>query len=362
MEEYHVSVEVDHSRLVPVASLGVGNAGSIELTTIAPHQRRAVINVYAESEQEKTPLKTFDVDRVPKVYGRSPRLELHVRVDRLKRIHLHLDVEGRRYESTVLPGGGMVSGTSMVPATAAAVVLLALLVGAYFIWSGAGALGPATEEQAEGTQESAIAREDNGGDAGSEGARAEAGAGSGAGSEAESDTESASDREATAAADSSAQDEAAETAEEAEDGRSGEATAQPSDEEAAEAGAGEQGAEREEAAVTPEQTEWTVYFGPDSAELTGDAREALREIADTLRRAEGSLRLEGHCALFGTEQGRERLSRARAQTVRQFLLQEGLSLAEDSRVEAAAGREPVTEDPDRQQRNRRVELSFEPAQ
>ena len=361
MEEYHVSVEVDHSRLVPVASLGVGNAGSIELTTIAPHQRRAVINVFAESEREKTPLKTFDVDRVPKVYGRSPRLELHVRVDRLKRIHLHLDVEGKRYESTVLPGGGMVSGTSMVPATAAALVLVALLVGAYFIWSGAGALGPDSQEQAEGTQESAIAREDNGGAAGSEDARA----GSEAESDTESDTESASDREATAAADSSTQEEAAETSEEpaasSEDAQS-EAGGTAAGAEAAEAGAGHQGAESEEAAVTPEQTEWTVYFGPDSAELTGDAREALREIAGTLRRADGSLMLEGHCALFGTEQGRERLSRARAQTVRRFLLQEGLSLAEDGRVEAAAGREPVTEDPDRQELNRRVELSFEPAQ
>jgi outer membrane protein OmpA-like peptidoglycan-associated protein len=359
MEEYHVSVEVDHSRLVPVASLGVGNAGSIELTTIAPYQRRAVINVYAESEREKTPLKTFDVDRVPKVYGRSPRLELHVRVDRLKRIHLNLDVEGTRYESTVLPGGGMVSGTSMVPAAAAALVLVALLVGAYFIWSGAGALGPASPEQAERTEESAIAREDTGGTAtaGSEEARAD--------SEAESDTESASNREATAAADRSAQEQAAEKSEEAaeaEDGRSGEAAAQTSDEEATEAGADERDAESEEAAVTPQQTEWTVYFGPDSAELTGDAREALKEIAGTLRRAEGSLMLEGHCALFGTEQGRERLSRARAQTVRRFLLQEGLSLADDSRIEAAAGREPVTEDPDRQQLNRRVELSFESAQ
>jgi outer membrane protein OmpA-like peptidoglycan-associated protein len=326
-----------------------------------------VINVYAESEREKTPLKTFDVDRVPKVYGRSPRLELHVRVDRLKRIHLHLDVEGKRYESTVLPGGGMVSGTSMVPATAAALVLVALLVGAYFIWSGAGALGPASQEQAEGTQESAIAREDNGGAAGSEDARADSEAESDTESDTEpdteSDTESVSDREATAAADSSAQEGAAEPAEEAaassEDGQ-GDDGGTAAAAEAAEAGADEQDAESEEAAVTPEQTEWTVYFGPDSAELTGDAREALREIAGTLRRAEGSLILEGHCALFGTEQGRERLSRARAQTVRQFLLQEDLSLAEDSRVEAAAGREPVTEDPGRQQLNRRVELSFEP--
>ncbi|MFP4205665.1 MAG: OmpA family protein, partial [Spirochaetaceae bacterium] len=133
----------------------------------------------------------------------------------------------------------------------------------------------------------------------------------------------------------------------------------------------EEGAEPEPAdpePATPSPREWTVYFRPDSPELTEPTREELAGIAEELAAAEETAEsnterevdIVGHTALAGTEQGRYGLSRERARNVYEYLLSEGWEPAGEVAVRGVGGEEPVTRDPDEQQRNRRVEISLRP--
>jgi outer membrane protein OmpA-like peptidoglycan-associated protein len=109
----------------------------------------------------------------------------------------------------------------------------------------------------------------------------------------------------------------------------------------------------------PPQREYAVYFEPDETELTEPAREELREIAGVLQRfPEAQVRIVGHTALFGTEEGRIEISRGRAQNVFQFLRREGWEPEAEPTVAWEASTDPVTLDREEQQLNRRVEIEI----
>jgi outer membrane protein OmpA-like peptidoglycan-associated protein len=102
-----------------------------------------------------------------------------------------------------------------------------------------------------------------------------------------------------------------------------------------------------------------VYFPPDSAELTAPAKAELDAILHVLSRNAGKpVAIVGHCALFGTEQGRIELSEARARHVRRYLLDAGWQPAKDPATRGVGAAEPLTREPDGQAKNRRVELRF----
>jgi outer membrane protein OmpA-like peptidoglycan-associated protein len=101
----------------------------------------------------------------------------------------------------------------------------------------------------------------------------------------------------------------------------------------------------------------TVYFAAESALLTAQARTILDEVATRLIESPpASIRIAGHCALFGSERGRIALSRLRAEAVRDYLLGRGWRPESAPLIEALAGERPVTTDPRAQDLNRRVEI------
>lgn len=101
----------------------------------------------------------------------------------------------------------------------------------------------------------------------------------------------------------------------------------------------------------------TVFFDPDSAFLDAEAIVVLDETLESLPDSP-LLRVEGHCAAFGTEEGRIRLSRRRARAVADYLQSR---LGENVRIETEGFGvdRPVTEDPLRQNLNRRAEILIE---
>ena len=101
----------------------------------------------------------------------------------------------------------------------------------------------------------------------------------------------------------------------------------------------------------------TVFFAPDSAFLDADAVALLDETVESLPDSP-LLRVEGHCAAFGTEEGRIRLSRRRARAVADYLKSR---LGENVRIETEGFGvdRPVTEDPLLQNLNRRAEIQIE---
>lgn len=100
----------------------------------------------------------------------------------------------------------------------------------------------------------------------------------------------------------------------------------------------------------------TIYFGPDSSELTPEAREQLSRIAGHLSDYRGPVSISGHCASYGTESGRMDLSHRRAEAVYTYLRRQGWEPEEPPRVDGYGSTMPAVDEEDRQHLNRRVEI------
>jgi len=113
------------------------------------------------------------------------------------------------------------------------------------------------------------------------------------------------------------------------------------------------------------QPQWTfekevVYFEPRRAVLIPEAKQELDRILISLNKIpDSNVTISGHCALFGTEQGRYILSVIRAQRVYNYLRQCGWNPEKKPRIEGLGGKQSVTEDTDMQRLNRRVEINIE---
>lgn len=102
-----------------------------------------------------------------------------------------------------------------------------------------------------------------------------------------------------------------------------------------------------------------VTFLPDSPILTSQAKAVLNAIP--LSSPEGSLTLlliRGHCALWGSEEGRLKLSIRRAEAVTDFLRRRGAQVVRETVITGVGATMPLTRDPDRQEINRRVEIKI----
>jgi peptidoglycan-associated lipoprotein len=69
----------------------------------------------------------------------------------------------------------------------------------------------------------------------------------------------------------------------------------------------------------------TVYFDFDRAEIRGDARPVLRANGEALRRASASVVIEGHTDERGSEEYNLALGESRAQSVKKYLTNLGVS-------------------------------------
>jgi outer membrane protein OmpA-like peptidoglycan-associated protein len=104
----------------------------------------------------------------------------------------------------------------------------------------------------------------------------------------------------------------------------------------------------------------TIYFTPESAELTRQGKAELHEILEILTEyPEDSVHITGHTALYGNETGRRALSVERARRAASFLIDGGLNPDQISELEGVAGRFPVSRVREDQHLNRRVEISID---
>ncbi|MFN2311778.1 MAG: OmpA family protein, partial [Spirochaetia bacterium] len=112
-------------------------------------------------------------------------------------------------------------------------------------------------------------------------------------------------------------------------------------------------------AAKPREYRLVVYFRPDSAEITADAGQELRDFAAQLPDiAATRSRISGHTAIAGPPAGRLPLSRRRAEAVSAELLTSGVQFGSDVQIRGFGGREPVTRNPELQDNNRRVEVNL----
>ncbi len=101
--------------------------------------------------------------------------------------------------------------------------------------------------------------------------------------------------------------------------------------------------------------EQSVYFLPDSAHLTTEAKIILDDLMSRLTMDE-DLSINGHCALAGTEQGRVGLSKQRANSVYSYFLLRGWPTANEPVLKGLGGSDPITLEPGLQHLNRRVDI------
>ena len=108
-----------------------------------------------------------------------------------------------------------------------------------------------------------------------------------------------------------------------------------------------------------------VLFDFDSAELRAEAEQALGSVAGIIRSHQGAgVRVEGHTDAKGSDGYNRKLSKRRAEAVRDWLLDaEGLSGTKfkatgfgESKPTAANEKPDGSDDPEGRQKNRRVEI------
>lgn len=304
-----IAVQVQHPRISYAALLRLDrpNRRSRRLVTLSEGQREAIVEVFLlehRKGEEPRPLRrlhTFHLTNLPARSAGRTQMVLEASYDGRGRAHLAISAGGRSQATTTV-AVPREKRRVLWPA-AVTLLLLLLLGGGWWLLR-------------------SLSRESGVGDAPSQPAEEE--------TRVEEETRAAEDTQAGTADGTSERGEIA-------------------------------GAERSrlvESEPPPEQ-EYVVYFEPDNTTLTPAARRELAEIAQQLqRRPEAEVRIVGHTALFGTEEGRIEISRGRAENVFQFLRAQGWQPAAEATVAWEGSTDPVTRDRDEQRLNRRVEIEI----
>ncbi len=319
MQRY-LAVQIHHPRLshAGIFRLNKPQRRTRRLVTISPGQTEANVEIRLLEGRKKSTLEvtrslhTFFLKDLPAEADRRTEILLEAEYDGRATATLSVLVAGVPRESVRLTLGRERRGWLLV--AAAAVLMLA-----------AGGLGlllfsPDREETAlsVGEADRSGAEDESAGDPG------------GAAVEAAEESAAADEREAA--------DER--TAAEGDNGEAGE------------------GEEREPG--PPPRQEFVVYFTPDDTVLTREAEARLEGVAAALAEsgADTPVRIVGHTALFGTEEGRASISRGRAEAVYEYLTALGWRPEVAPTVAWEASREPVTREREEQELNRRVEIEI----
>lgn len=114
----------------------------------------------------------------------------------------------------------------------------------------------------------------------------------------------------------------------------------------------------EDSSVT-QTTLHIAYFTPNNTSIQKDAASILKILSrELINTPNASVEISGYCAMTGTEEGRERLSKERAYNVLNYLKKEGWIPEIDPVIKWYGGERPVTSDQNEIYRNRRVEIKI----
>lgn len=327
----YVAVLVDHRRLVKLTDLRPGSSGRLDLTTILQHQPRAVIELFLVDGQSRKPLHTFETAAYDHTSGR-PVIRLKANVNSQLTVTLHIG--GMKVDSFVTTVRGS-RRWGIVLWLVAVLILVGGTVAALRIW------GPWADHKTSAPQSPThTVPPSETSDPAPEPPALTSTEANGRGYDEPSGSDSSPDQTTssevpTATLPTTTDSDAVST-----------------DRTAAEASP----------AVAVGPFEATVYFRPDSAELTEEALVELNRIAATAmehgaddERLSVTAMVTGHTAMFPTQAWRQTLSLERARAVSDYL---GSAFPNATvRVEGHGSTEPVAFEMDQQWRNRRVAIS-----
>ncbi len=327
-------IEVEHVHYALLLTTEKQNQGTIDLTTLADNQKKALIRVFLFEKHKKTLIHTIELAPLPRKPAGNLRISCRGEFKTNRYLHLSVSLEGKNiYSKTVdvkkFRSGG--PGRWLIPLL---IVLIGGGIAAGLILARAdnghgnvqkGLLDTKTERSDTAAPKQEAAEPTPAEDAGAASKNAAA-----------ADQHTAAAEDTAAAADKTAAVEAAENADTVEK---------------------KTGPEPAPAVTVSRET---VYFLPESPVLLEPAKNTLRRIYDRAAGTDAVITaIEGHCALFDTEESREWLSEERAENVYAYLKQLGVPFSAPPEVRGAGGRKPVTRTLDKQELNRRVEILIE---
>jgi len=358
-----IAIEVENRYFVKLFDCEREASGYLNLTTVERRQKKALVKVFLIKNKNKIHLHTFTAERLAKIDAEKPKIDLKGKLDPNKKLELTLFLEGKQYSTKTVDIGRYLR--TPLPALIGILLgIIAVLVLLFFflfrenvfdIDGEAGRAASGKERQTEAAK----------------GEEEQPQPGYTEEEQEEFPSEENSQPEQTSREEPSSEGPVPE--EQTSEGALQEGPAPEGAPEGSglgiETGGAETGdadrPETEKPEVTPppaaelQTQQWTVYFNPDSARLTEEARQRLADIRNQLQaHPEGRVVISGHCALFGTERGRTELSQDRARTVLQYLLESSWDPEREPDVKGVGGKQSVTEERDKQYLNRRVEITI----
>ncbi len=340
-------IEVEHVHYALLLNTEKQNQGTIDLTTLADNQKKALIRVFLFEKHTKTLIHTIELAPLPRKPAGNLRISCRGEFKANRYLHLSVSLEGKNLYSKAVDvkkhrKGG--PGRWLIP-------LLIVLIGGGIT---AALLLARADKGHETVQKGLLDTKTEREAAGPRPAAAEAG---GAAEESTTAEETAS---AGDGFDAAAKDTAKDIGEDAAAAAETTSAAAEKTAAAAESAAAEEKEDGPEPAPAVTVSRETVYFLPESSVLLEPAKTALRQIYDRVAGTDAFITaIEGHCALFDTEESREWLSEERAENVYAYLRQLGAPFSAPPEVRGVGGRKPVTRALDKQELNRRVEILIE---
>lgn len=331
-----IAVGTDRNRKLPVKDLLLRGKGELRIRTVDPNQPQAEIPVYLVRDD-----KTYLLKKIP-LSGLRPQK------DGFSHLHCYFSVQGRSLHCRIRHIRRWVYDDkfSLVPpalkrrngfiAGAVAFLLILLLLLFFFLRGQSVVIAPSENGTVKGTAQSNF----------SENNQSESSASDGSNPETDS-LSTEGDNRGTNFPDVEKEADSVQSNSDEKDNSSAVSIADDNPPEPAD--------------LPPEGLILTVYFEPERFRLTPPALSALKElIAQWSGWSQASLLITGHCALYGTEEGRLALSDSRAEEVLKWLVQNSSVEAENLQSSGRGIQEVVTRESGKQNLNRRVEIYLQP--
>ena len=354
-----IEVEIENKSYIKLQDLDQSSKGKLKLTTLVDNQPGVIIKVFLNKDGERIPIKNLEVRHLnPKVSG-LPRFELDSSYTR-KRLFLILKVDGKKVDDSEIKLAPYLRNKYLpLFIIIGIIVTLLLIFGARWLFGTFSQ--PITAFQTTSKEADTSRAKPQPLEYATKSASTETEEDSGTAepaAEYPTKTESSIESEKT---DSVVKPEYAEvTPPNQSDSNQTDKDNKSSDNTIVQTGEPTQPASPPVSTDIVSSIEQVIYFSPNNTTINKNASLLLKELAVELKKnANALVEISGHCAMSGTEEGREELSRERAYNIVAYLKQEGWEPVTEPVVRWYGGTQPVTSIEDEMYRNRRVEIRIE---
>ena len=310
-----IEVEIENKSYIKLIDLEQSLKGRLKLTTLVDNQPRVIIKIFLNKDGSRIPIKEFEVGHIRPEASGIPRFELDGSYDN-KRLYLTLKVDGRQIEDSEIRLAPYLRN-KFLPLYIIIGIIIVLLLCYGTRWLIGTLSQPITTHQTEFSQSSEITNTTL------------------TPKPEEKTVPDRSDHEDSNGNDNYSANITTET--------TGKVKTSPIP----------------LAADKISTINSIVYFTPNNTSINKDASLLLKKLVMELQKnTDAVVEISGHCAMSGTEEGRENLSRERAYNTVAYLKQEGWAPETEPVVRWYGGTQPVTVKEDEIFKNRRVKITI----